>query len=149
MKRLSASALLALLSCGGCATARLPLCPAIAARSYPPNAEASDVNWYTKQQAQRLRISISPVSAFAADFRGKVGSVRWLQRNYRFMLCAFDPRQELNDRSQYLSCMSHAKVWIDRTQSEKPEHLMLEEVMFHENCSGDFTRRTGGDDERN
>jgi hypothetical protein len=135
-----ATSLLSALLLSGCASTRLPLCPSIAAKSYPAGHSSSDVNWYTREQATRLGISISPVSAFAADFRGADWDVRWLQRNYPFMLCAFDPRQEVNVRSTYISCMRHAEEWIRRTQSKVPEDLMLEGVMFHENCSIDFSR---------
>lgn len=120
----------------GCAVTKVPLCPAIARNSYPAGTWNGDpVNRYVAFQAERRELQLSPLSPFIAEVRGATGNVVWLQRNYRFMLCAFDPVQELADKSTYESCMAHADEWARIVQSEHPEHLLASQTLFEASCA--------------
>jgi len=128
--RLSASLL-----ARGCATVRLPLCPAIAEASYQSGGRGKIINMYVSQSAVERNVVIRPLSSFAADFTGGYPDIKWLSNNYPFILCAFDARQVVHDRDVYISCMQHSPSWIAIVQSSKPEDLMLRETLFRENCA--------------
>ena len=131
-----ASSLIAIgLALAGCATARLPLCPAIAEKSYASNGRGQLVNSFAARRADDHGIKINVLSPFAADFSGDVVSMRWFQRNYRLILCAFDPRQETHVATLYTSCMVHAPSWIAITQSSAPENLMLASTLYDDTCT--------------
>jgi hypothetical protein len=119
----------------GCASARLPLCPKIAAVSFQGGARTGAVvNNYLAAQGNERNVKISPISAFAATFHGSVFSIAWFQGNYAFMLCAFDPKQVVNYEAVYLSCMSHAPEWVKIVQSSKPEDLMVTQTHYADVC---------------
>lgn len=114
----------------------VPLCPAIAEVSYPK--EKSDgklINYFAANEAEKLRVKIRPLSSYTAVVQGGSASVFRFLNEYRFMICAFNPKLEINDRSTYLSCMRHAQSWINIVRSRQPERLMLEETSFRDNCA--------------
>jgi hypothetical protein len=117
----------------GC-SAKLPLCPKIAAKSFEGYNPSAIVNNYILEQARARNVTIQALSPFAAEVSGLPTELEWFERNYKHMLCAFNPRVEVDDRSTYLSCMQHADEWIVITR-EKPENLMLTQTKFHEACS--------------
>jgi hypothetical protein len=122
-------------SLAGCATVNLPLCPAIAKNSYDPPDNTRALNKFAVQQATDRRIEVKQLSWFAASFSGFSPSISWYQENYPFMVCAFDPKnQTIHIRETHMSCMAHARQWIQKTQSDHPEYLMLTETKFYENC---------------
>jgi hypothetical protein len=118
----------------GCASIRLPLCSTIAARSFPEGAETGPVNAFIQAAAERRRIRIEVLSPITARFRGSRGDVRWLEANYKHLVCAFEPGQVSNARSTYMSCLAHAEEWVAATQSKSPENLMLQQYLYVENC---------------
>ena len=118
----------------GCATARFPLCPRIAERSYPLGKPGETVNMFVRDEAKWRQVRIRPLSHFAADFSGSKSDIRWFSGNYSFVLCAFDPRQVINVDAIYTSCMSHALEWLAIVRSQ-PENLLLTETKFKDNCA--------------
>lgn len=129
------AACLSVFGLAGCVTIRLPLCPATAINSYPAGEEIpGPVNYFTVQEARRRGVSVKPLSWFAADFTGSYEAVKKLERDYEFVLCAFDPAKQLDDRQIYMSCMTRTDEWIAITQSPHPERLLTEQTMFKENC---------------
>ncbi len=117
-----------------CATIRVPLCPAIAEKSYPDPQIGEVVNRYMAERARSKNIAISPLSPFAAEIGGSVFAVEWFDRNYPWMLCGFESRQMLYDRETFLSCMHHASEWMKIVRSNQLESLMLRETKYVENC---------------
>lgn len=117
-----------------CATARLPLCPKLAALSYQNPKPDTVVSRYLSERAKERHVKISVLSPFAAVLSGSVGSIAWFQRNYPLMLCEFDPSQLVNDENVYLSCMSHAQEWMKILQSNQPEDLMVNETHYAASC---------------
>lgn len=136
----------AMLTSGCSAVTRLPLCPAIAANSYDSPDKLQFVNSYIARWAQERDIHITMLSPFVAAFEGAQFQLDELRENYRFMLCAFNPLLEVDDRSTYLSCMSHANQWVDIVRSASPENLLLVQTKYKENCVtspyGGLARRT-------
>ena len=133
--------IVALVTLGGCTIppwdtdARFPLCPAIAQASYAPNTKTSFINKYILDQASDRHVEIRPLSEYAAEFVGPYDQISWFDANYKFMLCAFDPKQVVLDRDTYISCMSHADGWVRIVRSSHPENLLLTQTKFRENCS--------------
>lgn len=119
----------------GCAGAKLPLCPAIAANSFDEYNSLATINRYIEERARERSITVKILSPYAAEFSGAPWDLEWLKANYKHMLCAFNPLLERDDRSTYLSCMGHADEWIALMSSGNPERLMLTQTSFHENCS--------------
>ena len=119
----------------GCVATKLPLCPQVAQLSYPRGAAPSDVNRFVSDRARERRVRVTPLSTFVAEFRGYVGDVRWLERNYRTLLCAFDSSQVVDDGRLYGACMSNASGWIAVVQSARPEYLMLDKTFFKDTCA--------------
>lgn len=120
----------------GSKTELVPLCPAIAEVSYPKTKiDGKLINYFAATEAEKLRVKISPISSYTAVVQGSSSSVSRFLNEYRFMICAFNPKLEINDRSTYLSCMRHAQSWINIVRSRQPEQLMLTETSFRENCT--------------
>lgn len=119
----------------GCTSVRIPLCPKLAARSYPPNATPSAVNFYAAENAARLNLEISILSPYAATISGRADRIEAFTRNYPLIICAFDPASVIEDESTFLACVANAPTWIQNVQSPKPETLMLRETHFGTVCS--------------
>ena len=119
----------------GCATTVLPLCPRVAQLSYPTGSGQNDVNRFVHERATEKGIKINALSTFAAAFSGYLYNVRWLEKNYPTLLCAFESGQVVDAQTVYLACMSNAPRWIAPVQSEHPENLMLDDTHFKENCA--------------
>jgi hypothetical protein len=121
-----------------CTTVVLPLCPAIARISYSTNQEDAVINRLIIQEAKARQIKINQLSWFSAEFSGYSPSVAAFKKNYRYMLCAFDPSNpkilQAKVRDTYQSCMTHAEEWIESTAS-KPETLMTTNSVFYEDCA--------------
>ncbi len=136
-----ASSLLLLLSLTGCVPFFLarpelvPLCPAIAEISFKEKKDGQLVNHFAEAEAKRLDVKISPLSSYVASVEGNPWGVARLVEEYKFLLCAFNSKLDINDRATYLSCTRHAQSWIDTVRSERPERLMLKETLFRENCT--------------
>jgi hypothetical protein len=113
----------------------VPLCPAIAEISFTKKKDGQLVNYFAETEAKRLGVKIRPLSSYTASVEGNPWSVAKLVEEYKFLMCAFNPKLDINDRATYLSCMSHAESWIDTVRSERPEKLMLKETLFRENCT--------------
>lgn len=136
VRDLPAAVLVAAAVCGGCSTVKLPLCPAIARNSYQAGEPAMQVNKFAALHAERQGLVIAQLSWFSAEFSGSPAGIDWFATHYPAMLCAFDPARETTRiRETYMSCMAHAKDWIQKVQSAAPEQLMLAETMFYENCA--------------
>ena len=136
-RKLNDSLMLIIISCttAGCTSVILPLCPAIAANSYPAQSEANYVNFFAKQNAEASHITISPLSWFSARFSGSIWDVETYKNSYKSMLCAFSPvQQQILIRQTYGSCMAHADNWITIVSSDKPEVLMTTQTLYYENC---------------
>jgi hypothetical protein len=117
-------------------TELVPLCPAIAEISYPKEKiEGKLINYFALNEAEKLRVKIRPLSSYTAMLQGSSYSVASFLNEYKFMICAFNPKLEINDKSTYLSCMHHAQAWVDIVRSRQPEKLMLTETLFRENCT--------------
>ncbi|MGV1957777.1 hypothetical protein ACQZ5G_14820 [Agrobacterium sp. 22-214-1] len=133
VKNMTAAAAIATIA--GCTSAeKFPLCPAIAANSYAVRAPDEIINSYVRQQAKDRGLTISPISSFAAEISGPAHELKWMKDNYKHMLCAFNPKVEIDDRATYLSCMSHADEWVRIVQSEHSETLLVSQTLFKENC---------------
>lgn len=114
------------LATAGCATTtKLPLCPAIAEKSYGAGGGGKTVNYFTKQAADSRKIEIVELSAFVAEMKGSANDVDWLSQRYPHFMCAFLPRLEVNDQQVYTTCMRRASEWIKSVQSAQPETLFL------------------------
>lgn len=127
-------ALAALLS-GGCAATKLPLCPKVAQWSYPVGTQPSDINRFVSDRARERQLRITPLSRFTAEVSGFAWNVRWLEKHYVTLVCAFDPGQVIDDGRVYGACMSTASEWIRVVQSAHPEHLLVEQTLFKETCA--------------
>jgi hypothetical protein len=114
---------------------RLPLCPAFAEASYPSDGQGKFVNRFLVEQAEKRSVHINVLSEFTADFYGTHWELDWFKRNYRYMLCGFDPKQVVRVQDAYHSCMTNAAEWIRIVQSEHPEDLMRSEYYFYGNCA--------------
>lgn len=128
------AALMLVLMTSSCASARFPLCPKLAGLSYQGDQTRAIVNGYLLAQAQERRVKISPMSAFSAKLSGSKRSLAWFQKNYAFMLCAYDPKKATNDEQLYLVCMKHAQEWVSIVQSKEPENLLLKDTHFADVC---------------
>lgn len=118
----------------GCTSAILPLCPKIAAVSYPQGEEQSPVNFYLINETKRSNLKLSILSPFAIELRGSLVAMNRIKRNYPHFLCAFDPKQEQSIKAAYMTCITYAPKWIDSIQSKEPQYLMLEENYYFERC---------------
>lgn len=134
MRPWCSAALLICVAVSGCASTRLPLCPKIAAASFPHGTQVSAVNWYVSEDAKRRGIKIAQFSPFVAEFRGSISALSSFESNYRFLVCAFDPEQEPDPRAAFMTCIAHAPSWIDAVKSEIPQNLMLQEHLYFERC---------------
>lgn len=136
MRALTIGGVLSAMICAGCASVRLPLCPAIAHNTYQDSNVKSPIGKLVAEAAEIRNIKITPLSWFAAEFHGAYWSANWMNRNYQYLVCGFDPsKQNTYIRETYLSCMAHSKEWIGIIQSGAPENLMLAETKFFENCA--------------
>lgn len=141
--------LMAVGALGGCATARLPLCPDIAVNSYPGNQEQhSSINWFALNRARENGLSISYLSHFVAEFRGGQQEIDDFRENYKWMLCAFDPARELRVESQYTTCMRHAERWIDAVEEREDGGLMADAMLFRTTCASRGSERQGSESSR-
>lgn len=128
------AAIFSLLS--ACATTKLPLCPAIAGKSYANPTEDKALGMLLEQEIKKREIAVSQLSWFAAEFSGKSSDISWLSRNYPEIICSFDPKiKKIYIRETYTSCMAHANQWITAIQAGRPESLMLQETRFFEICA--------------
>ncbi|KIO50269.1 hypothetical protein [Nitrosospira sp. NpAV] len=128
------SAIILASAVSACATIRVPLCPAIAEKSYPSEQVGEVVNRYMAERAASKNVAISPLSSFAAEISGSIFAIEWFDRNYPWMMCAFESRHMLLDRQTFMSCMHHASEWMRVVKSDQPEHLMNRETKYEENC---------------
>jgi hypothetical protein len=136
MKFISMALAIALL--GGCATVKVPLCPAIAWRSYPDGSTSSNVNYFVQVQAKERNVEVNQISAFTARLSGSSTDIKWFDENYREMLCSFDhrlgPQVPLPD-DIYLGCMTHADTWKEIVRSASPERLATDNSQFMSYCA--------------
>jgi len=129
---LTRTLLMAMMFSIGCASARLPLCPKVAHLGM--STPSSDVNQYLEQRLPARRIKVEPLSAFAAEFRGSLFSIHWLRRNYAFMLCAFNPKDVIEDEALYNVCMANAPRWMEIVSSKRPDELVLSTTHYVNTC---------------
>jgi hypothetical protein len=134
MRPWSRLVLLICLIVSGCASTQLPLCPKIAAVSFPSGVPVSAVNRYISEDAARRGIKIAQLSPFVAEYRGSVSAISAFESNYRFLVCAFEPSQERDPRAAYMTCTAHSPFWIDAIKSDAPQNLMLQEHLYFERC---------------
>lgn len=123
------------LGLSACATAKLPLCPRVAHLSYATDTTPSDIGHYTATAAAVRGIHLSPLSAFAMTAHGSSSDIGWFKRNYREMLCAFNPDRVVDPKSVYAACMAGAPTWIEVVASSKPEHLMSDQYGYVYSCA--------------
>jgi hypothetical protein len=113
----------------------VPLCPAIAEKSYPEaQIKGKLINFFADEEAMKLGIIISPLSEFFANIHGRTHRVRYFYSRYKYMLCSFNPRVEAEAQATFLSCMGHADSWIEIARSSHPDNLMLNGTLFVPNC---------------
>lgn len=112
----------------------MPLCPAIAERSYS-EGRGKLINRFAVEAIELRSIEVIALSSYIAEFSGFTTNIDWLEKNYQYMVCGFDPRQITDDREAYISCMRHAPTWIRVVQSRAPEELLHNETYFRENCA--------------
>lgn len=127
-------ALFVCVAVSGCSSIRLPLCPKVAAVSFPAATQTSPVNRYVAAEAQRRGLELTPLSPFVAEFSGPISTLSSFEANYRFLVCAFDPNQERDPRAAFMTCIAHAPYWIEAVKSEAPQNLMLQEHLYFERC---------------
>jgi hypothetical protein len=119
----------------------MPLCAAVALKSYPPGVAVPPgtvVNKFLADQAESHRVKLSVLSPVAANLSGAKRHVDHLVRDYPFMLCAFyDPGQATEYKNIYTACMQSVPLWIDIVQGqmpERPENLLLDRTNYGPVC---------------
>lgn len=112
----------------------MPLCEKIATYSYAPGEEKSYINKFIVDIAKERNVKVTPLSRVAVELHGGVFDIEWMRRNYSFMLCAFDPSQEVNNVAAYMTCMKHSPEWVKIIQSDHPELLGDTEYLYQERC---------------
>lgn len=118
-----------------CATVRVPLCPAIAEKSYPDIRLGEPVNRYLALNALDRNVRITVLAPVAAELSGGVSDIRWITRNYPWMLCAFDSNHVTDDQATFGSCMSHASRWMEIVNGQSTwAVLMVGQTLYAENC---------------
>jgi len=122
----------------------VPLCPKIAEISYDPPHPGALVNRLVAEQAQERHVQISILSPFVAELSGPAHEIEWFKRNYRFMLCGFDPRLVIEDASTYERIMLGAAEWQTVLQSPHPEQLMGTTIRYAPLCCPDTANTTLG-----
>jgi hypothetical protein len=112
-------------------SAKLPLCHRFS-DSKPSNTAGIGRDLF--DAAKKRHIEITVLSDNVAEFTGPKKDIKWLEDNYPFLMCDFDQSAGTLGRQEYVSCISHAKVWIRLVQSRKPEQLMLDSTIYCQNC---------------
>lgn len=130
--------LLTLTFCSCTTTERFPLCPKIAALSYPSREEGKGqvVNKFVKDEALRRDVSIVLISNFVAELKGSRRNIAWFESNYPSLLCAFNPGLVIEDEATHTSCHSHVRNWMEMVKNQRENELMLEKNLFCPNCCG-------------
>lgn len=128
------AAMLALPLLSGCVSLVVPLCPKVAAASYPAEHAPSPVNRYLLEAARQWKVEVTVLSPFAAELYGARRNVARMEANYRFLLCSFDPANVANVEAAYMTCIAHAPTWMAAVKSGTPQHLMLEESLYRARC---------------
>lgn len=119
----------------GCVTTKtFPLCPKLAALSFKPVDSEKVVNKYLVLAADENAIRITPLSEFVGLFRGVRWRLKKIESDYAVLVCGFDSRNVIDDRSAFVSCVQHADSWVPIVRSDAPEDLMLAETKYKENC---------------
>jgi len=110
------------------------LCPTVARDSFFPQRPGDYVGRYIAEAAARRDVQVTPLSSFAMRAKGAVWDIRWLQRNYRELVCGFDTRSVVQDKTVYMACMADAPTWIRVVASAKPETLMADQYGYVDVC---------------
>ncbi|MDY1010351.1 hypothetical protein [Sphingomonas sp. CFBP9019] len=131
-------ALVALVISGCMTSARLPLCPAIAHKSYAASEVVTDINRFAVSVAKRKDISIIQMSPFIMQVSGLRDNVKWYVESYPNMLCSFHYDQVKDAKRTFLSCMSNAPKWIHYVQTRRGAELMTDETLYQSNCAADI-----------
>ena len=116
----------------------MPLCPAVALKSFAPGIPAAPgtvVNAFLTQQTTKDEINLNVLSPVAAEFSGKKRDVVHLEQRYPLLLCAFyDPGAPIDYAQVYTTCMQSVPVWTQILQSGKPEDLLLPKTKYADVC---------------
>jgi hypothetical protein len=124
--------------CGCMRRVTMPLCAAVALKSYAPGvppAPGTVVNAFLAQQATKGDVKLNVLSPVAVELAGRKRDVRRLEQNYRFFLCAFyDPRAPTDYAQIYTTCLKSAPMWTQIVQSSKPEDLLLPRTNYANVC---------------
>jgi hypothetical protein len=124
--------------CGCVKRVTMPLCQAIALKSYAPGAPVAPgtvVNAFLAQQAGKEDIKLNVLSPVAVEVSGRKRKVVRLERNYPFLLCAFYGQADSTDYAKtYTTCMQSAPAWEQIIQSSKPDNLILPATNYAYSC---------------
>ncbi len=116
----------------------VPLCPAIALKSYPPGvtvAPGEVVNAFLTQEATKEKLQLNVLSPVAVEISGRSRKVEHIEQKYPFVLCAFyDPGAVTDYADRYIKCMQSAPGWVQTVQSNKPEDLLLPRSNYANVC---------------
>lgn len=116
----------------------MPLCAAVALKSYAPGAPPAPgtvVNAFLTQQATKEDVELNILSPVAVELSGRKWKVKRLEQKYPFFLCAFyDPAAPIDYAQIYTTCMQSTQNWAQIVQSSKPEDLLLPRTNYANVC---------------
>jgi hypothetical protein len=110
-----------------CTTAKFPVCTKL---SNQKPSSIPGVNQTLFKILQDRHLSVTTLSSTVIEIQGTKRQMKWLQKNYPFILCDFDQKKEAMDNSVYTSCMSNAREWIKVVQGKRPDTLMSPSINF-------------------
>lgn len=124
--------------CGCMKRVTMPLCPAVALKSYAPGASPAPgalVNEFLARQATQEGVKLNVLSPVAVELSGRKRKVERMEQKYPFFLCAFyDPGAPTDYAQIYTTCMQSAPDWVQIVQSRKPEDLLLPRTNYADVC---------------
>jgi hypothetical protein len=124
--------------CGCVKRVTMPLCPAVALKSYAPGATPTPgtvVNEFLARQATQEDVKLNVLSPVAVELSGRKQKVERIEQRYPFFLCAFyDPGAPTDYAEIYTTCMQSVPDWVQIVQSRKPDDLLLPRTNYANVC---------------
>ena len=115
----------------GCCSERLPLCLTMS-RTKPSVQPNIGETLYEVCKAKHITITV--LSSSVAEFRGSRKNMKWLQDNYRILLCDFNEESTSVGGNEAMKCLSHASLWMQIVKSGKLEELMQRNAKYCTDC---------------
>lgn len=119
----------------------MPLCPAVALKSYPPGTSppaGTVVNKFLTDRATARKVQIDVLSPVAAELSGHRTRVDRIVKDYPLLVCAFfDPDNPTDYKELYTTCMSSVITWamiVQEQPPEKRENLLLDRTNYGRVC---------------